>query len=85
MAMISESARIVRPFYRDDITELRLAFDACDPDADGRVTFVEFESLLESLGSRLSAEQRRAEFSSIDTDGNGLINLIEFWRWWQGR
>jgi len=81
--MNSESARR-RPLTSDDIAELRLEFDACDPDADGRVTYAEFETLLVSLGSQLSAEQRHAEFSHIDTDGNDLINLTEFRRWWQG-
>jgi Ca2+-binding EF-hand superfamily protein len=84
MTMNGEPASSQRQLSSDDIVELRLEFDACDPDADGRVTFGEFDSLLESLGSRLSAEQRRAEFSRIDTDGNGLINLTEFRRWWQG-
>jgi Ca2+-binding EF-hand superfamily protein len=84
MAMNGESARSHRPLTSDDIAELRLEFDACDKDADGRVAQGEFESLLESLGSRLSADQRRAEFSRLDTDGNGFINLAEFRRWWQG-
>lgn len=82
--MNTEPKWIRRPLTGDDIADLRAAFATCDADGDGRVNQGEFASLLQSLGSRLAAEQLGGEFSRIDVDGNGLIDLTEFRRWWQG-
>lgn len=82
--MNSEPGKIPRPLTGDDVADLHAEFASCDADGDGRVTYGEFESLLQSVGSRLSAGQRSNEFSRIDTDSNGLIDLAEFRRWWQG-
>ena len=82
--MKTDSGWIRRSLTGDDIADLREEFAACDADGDGRVGFGEFESLLQSVGSELSAGQRKTEFSRIDADGNGLIDLTEFRRWWQG-
>lgn len=85
MTMNNEPGRMQRPLSGDEIADLCAEFEACDADADGRVSSAEFESLLQLVGSQLSAEKRRSEFLRIDTDGNGLIDLAEFKRWWQGR
>ena len=84
MAMKSEAPHVQRPLSGDQIADLCAGFEACDTDADGRVGCAEFENLLQSAGSQLSAGKRRSEFARIDTDGNGLIDLAEFKRWWQG-
>jgi Ca2+-binding EF-hand superfamily protein len=59
-------------------------WSVCDADGDGRMTHDEFESLLRSVGSQLSVVQRRSEFSRIDADADGLIDLSEFRLWWLG-
>lgn len=82
--MNSEPSWVRRPLTGDDITDLSAEFANRDVDGDGLVNYTEFDALLQSLGSLLSAETRRAEFSRIDNDGNGAIDLIEFRRWWQG-
>lgn len=82
--MNSEPLWVQRPLTGDDIADLRAEFASCDTDGDGRVGYGEFESLLQSLGTRLSEVQRKGEFSRIDVDGDGQIDLTEFRRWWQG-
>ena len=82
--MDMDSGRIRRPRSGDDIGDLHAAFAACDADGDGRMTHDEFESLLQSVGSQLSAVQRGSEFSRIDANADGLIDLSEFRSWWQG-
>ena len=84
MVVSMEPGRTYRPLSGDDIAQLHDEFQACDADGDGRVGLSEFESLLQSVGSQLSSEQRRSEFLRIDTDGNGLIDVAEFKRWWIG-
>jgi Ca2+-binding EF-hand superfamily protein len=84
MAAFMEPEGTHRPLSGDDIAELHDEFQACDTDGDGQVGISEFESLLQSVGSQLSSEQRRSEFLRIDADGNGLIDLAEFKRWWLG-
>jgi Ca2+-binding EF-hand superfamily protein len=79
----SGSGRFQRPLSGDDIADLCAQFGVCDTDADGRLTYVEFEVLLQSVGSQLPAVRSREEFSRIDTDGNGLIDLSEFKHWWE--
>jgi Ca2+-binding EF-hand superfamily protein len=73
----------MRQLSGDDIADLCARFEACDTDSDGRVSCAEFEGLVQSIGSPLAAGQSRSEFLYIDTDGNGLIDLAEFKRWWQ--
>jgi Ca2+-binding EF-hand superfamily protein len=85
MAMSSETGRLPRTLSVDDIAQLHADFAACDGDADGRVSFAEFESLLLAVGSQLSPGQRRTQFLRIDADGNGLIDVAEFRHWWQGQ
>lgn len=82
--MSSESMRMRRPFSGDTVADLHAQFAACDADGDGRIGYGEFEALLLSLGSGLSSVQRRGEFSLIDADNNGLIDLAEFRKWWRG-
>lgn len=84
MSMGNESPQMRRPLSGDQIADLWAEFQACDLDGDGRVGYAEFDRLLQSVGSYLSAAQRSAEFARIDTDRNNLIDLAEFKRWWQG-
>jgi Ca2+-binding EF-hand superfamily protein len=84
MVMNSDTGRIQRPLSADDIAQLCADFEASDADADGRVNYIEFENLLQSIGSQMSVAQRRSEFRRIDADDNGLIDIAEFKRWWQG-
>lgn len=84
MAASSQGKTVGRPLSGSDLADLWTEFQACDCDGDGCIDFAEFESLLQSVGSRLAAPQRRAEFQRIDRDGNGLVDLGEFERWWQG-
>jgi Ca2+-binding EF-hand superfamily protein len=84
MAIGSDSRGMRRPLSGDEVADLYLEFEVCDTDADGHVAFEEFDRLLTSVDSGLDDRQRRSEFSRIDADQNGLIDLAEFKRWWQG-
>ena len=84
MAIGSDSRGMRRPLSGDEVADLYTEFEASDTNADGRVSFEEFDRLLTSVDSGLDDRQRRSEFSRIDADQNGLIDLPEFKRWWQG-
>jgi len=66
--------------WRTDLVE---AFARFDSDDNGQIDRKEFESLLDALGSTLSARDREIGFSMIDEDEDGSITLAELSHWWE--
>lgn len=59
-----------------DILELRRAFEKCDTNTNGIITFVEFREALKDC--KYPEETLRQIFSSIDINKNGRIDYTEF-------
>jgi Ca2+-binding EF-hand superfamily protein len=53
----------------------------CDEDGSGLVNYVEFKTLLESLGMRKSESELQAICSDLDADNSGEIDRDEFIHW----
>jgi calmodulin len=60
------------------LTALREAFELFDKDGDGTITATELQSVMNSLGQPVAAEQSLDMISMVDRDGNGLIDFDEF-------
>lgn len=69
---------------REQLTELREAFEGCDANGDGWITAAEFGSLLRTLDHDLSADECLLSFELTDSDGDGIISFEEFMNWWAG-
>jgi Ca2+-binding EF-hand superfamily protein len=69
----------------DELRDLQDAFAYNDADEDGRISFEEFESLLDELGAETSSREAHQGFRAIDTDGSGRIDFDEFLSWWTER
>eukprot|EP01123_Difflugia_compressa_P011852 TRINITY_DN4865_c0_g2_i1.p1 TRINITY_DN4865_c0_g2~~TRINITY_DN4865_c0_g2_i1.p1 ORF type:complete len:150 (+),score=44.91 TRINITY_DN4865_c0_g2_i1:149-598(+) len=66
----------VTPEFRE---ELREAFKIFDKDGDGRITAIELEGILRSLGEKnATAADAREMVSRVDRDGDGTIDFEEF-------
>lgn len=63
--------------------ELKEAFDFSDGDSNGKINFLEFVDMLESLGAGIDAAQAQFGFKEVDTDGDGMIDFDEFIEWWR--
>ena len=66
----------------EDLTELRTAFAACDPNGDGFIDQNEFHALLCRLDGDVSREEAQLDFEVADTEGDGFIGFREFVIWW---
>jgi Ca2+-binding EF-hand superfamily protein len=69
----------------DELRDLQDAFAYNDVDGDGRISFEEFESLLDELGAETSPREAHQGFRAIDTNGGGSIEFDEFLSWWTDR
>ena len=65
--------------------ELRTLFQGCDSNGNGTLQFNEFVTLLENLGAEMGRDECRIGFGEIDTDRDGHIDFMEFFRWWEER
>jgi Ca2+-binding EF-hand superfamily protein len=63
--------------------DLRHECQRADRDGDGRLNFIEFLALLDSLQTSISAPQRLVSFRTIDTNRDGHITATEFIAWWR--
>jgi Ca2+-binding EF-hand superfamily protein len=68
----------------DELTDLRKAFDVCDPNGDGFIDREEFFRLLKMLDDDTSPEESELDFDAADSDGDGRIGFEEFSAWWTG-
>jgi len=72
----------VNALTEEQLGELREDFAYNDQDANGRLSFDEFRTLLEDLEAGISEEEARIGFEEIDTDRDGAIEFDEFVAWW---
>ena len=63
--------------------DLSQAFERVDSDSNGKIDFVEFVTLLETLGADVDAAQAQFGFERVDTDDDGMIEFDEFVEWWR--
>ena len=70
------------PLDPDELAELKESFDYNDSNADGKIEFQEFVSMLKGLDAFGDNDEARVGFESVDGDGDGLIDLDEFVAWW---
>ena len=70
------------PLDPDELAELKESFDYNDANADGKIEFTEFVSMLKGLDAFGDTDEARVGFDSVDSDGDGLIDLDEFVAWW---
>jgi calcium-binding protein CML len=61
---------------------LQRVFQRFDRNGDGRIDESEFDAILDHLRWDSPAEIRSLEFAAIDGNGDGLVELEEFARWW---
>jgi amino acid transporter len=54
------------------------AFHAADMGGKNHLTVREFQNALQALGFRYSSDESRVIFHAADTDGNGVIDIDEF-------
>ena len=69
---------------RSKLEELKLRFDACDPNGDGRIDIAEFHQLLMDLDGDVSREECELDFLVVDVNEDGYISFEEFSAWWLG-
>ena len=69
----------------DELEELKESFDYNDANADGKIEFGEFVSMLKGLDAFGGTEEARVGFDSVDSDRDGMIDLEEFIAWWTER
>ncbi|KAI1728574.1 EF hand domain-containing protein [Ditylenchus destructor] len=63
---------------REQVGELKEAFELFDKDGDGKVTARELGIVMKSLGHKPTEEELIEMIKEIDEDGNGTIELEEF-------
>ncbi|KAI6196446.1 hypothetical protein M3Y94_01111000 [Aphelenchoides besseyi] len=63
---------------REQVEELKEAFELFDKDKDGRVTATELGIVMQSLGHCPTDQELTDMVNEIDEDGNGSIELEEF-------
>ena len=70
---------IASGLQENEISDLKLIFQAFDTDNDGQINYKEFEEgLLKSKSVSIKPNEIKAYFDSIDTDKNGKIEYTEF-------
>jgi Ca2+-binding EF-hand superfamily protein len=74
--------QLVRGMSEKQVEELRDTFDSFDGNKDGRIAYVEFAKLLQSLRRGLAEQDCQGHFAEIDTDHDGAIAFNEFAVWW---
>jgi Ca2+-binding EF-hand superfamily protein len=66
----------------EEYDELKESFEYNDSNADGKIDFSEFLSMLNDLEADIGEAEARIGFRAIDTDRDGAIGLDEFVEWW---
>ena len=70
---------IASRLQENEISDLKMIFQAFDKDNDGQINYKEFEQgILQSKSLSIKPNEIRAYFDSIDTDKNGKIEYTEF-------
>jgi len=63
---------------KDNVDELKAAFNVFDKDGDGTITAKEIEVVMKALGESVDRETIDLMIESVDTDKNGCIDFEEF-------
>jgi len=66
----------------EKLQELKLIFEDCDKDSNGRIDWDEFGYMLDKLLGEKTLEEKALAFDLIDTNHNGSICFDEFCEWW---
>ncbi|XP_043703624.1 calcium-binding allergen Ole e 8-like [Telopea speciosissima] len=76
--MSSENPSLKSSVYLDDMEELEKLFKRFDANGDRKISSTELGNVPNALGPETSPEEIKWMMGSIDTDGDGFINLQEF-------
>ncbi|EOA18840.1 hypothetical protein CARUB_v10007462mg [Capsella rubella] len=63
---------------RNDVSDLKEAFELYDLDGNGRISAKELHSVMKNLGEKCSVQDCKKMISKVDTDGDGCVNFDEF-------
>jgi Ca2+-binding EF-hand superfamily protein len=62
--------------------EVKVAFDKYDADGSGAIDKDELAQLSKELGHELTGEELEKALKDLDLNGDGVIDMKEFSRWW---
>ena len=62
----------------EELKRIKNIFNQFDLNHDGEIATTELASVLKSLGQEYSPEDIKEIISSVDSDGNGCISMVEF-------
>ena len=65
-----------------DETKVVVAFNKFDKDGSGAIDAQELEAVSSELGQPLSEEQLANALKDLDLNGDGVVDLKEFKRWY---
>ena len=65
---------------QETLDEYKEAFNLFDRNGDGNITTAELGTVMRSLGQNPTEAELADMVNAIDTDGNGVINFVEFVR-----
>ena len=63
---------------REEIDQIRMAFDMLDDDKTGKITFANLKRVAKDLGETLSDQELHEMINEADTDNDGEISFEEF-------
>ena len=63
---------------REEIDQIRMAFDMLDDDKTGKITFANLQRVAKDLGETLSDQELHEMINEADTDNDGEISFEEF-------
>ena len=61
---------------------MKIAFNKFDKDGSGSIDREELADLSKELGSELTEEQLKNALKDLDLNGDGVIDIDEFARWY---
>ena len=67
-----------------ELAAVRQKFAAFDADGSGAIDVDELALLLAEMGGAYSPAEVRLILAQIDADKSGVIEFVEFLRWWAG-
>ena len=70
------------PLTREQIDAMKIEFLQLDADGDGKISTEELENVLRSVGGKLKASDSdiKAALKEIDRNGDGIIDLKEYYK-----
>eukprot|EP00828_Plagiopyla_frontata_P049284 TRINITY_DN975_c0_g1_i1.p2 TRINITY_DN975_c0_g1~~TRINITY_DN975_c0_g1_i1.p2 ORF type:complete len:127 (+),score=41.99 TRINITY_DN975_c0_g1_i1:54-434(+) len=73
-----QSLNMSKSISKEDLEELKSAFEAYDVNKDGSISLDEFKQCMNKLGITISEEAAKDFIKSMDEDGDGKIQWKEF-------